>query len=63
MRGGMHGGGVFWPVFLILVGTAILLVNLGILPKQLWQFWPVVLIILGLLKLSGFSDQDEGKKK
>lgn len=63
MMGGMNGGGVFWPVFLILVGTAILLVNLGLLPQQTWQFWPIILIIPGLLKLSGFSSQDEGKKK
>lgn len=58
----MKEGGLFWPVFLILVGTAILLVNLGILPPDSWRFWPVIIIIPGLLKLSGFG-MDEEKKK
>jgi hypothetical protein len=58
----MKEGGLFWPVFLILVGTAILLVNLGILPPETWRFWPVILIIPGLLKLSGFGMGEEKKK-
>jgi len=63
MRGSMQVGGVFWPVFLILVGTVILLVNVGVLPPQTWRFWPLVFILLGLFKLSGFVDQGEGKNK
>ena len=55
MIGQMDEGGVFWPVFLILVGTLILFVNLGILPPDTWRFWPIVFILLGLLKLSGFG--------
>lgn len=55
MHYGMGEGGVFWPVFLIFVGTAILLVNVGVLPPDAWRFWPVILIVLGLFKLSGFG--------
>ncbi len=47
--------GYFWPLFLIFVGTLILLVNLGILPPDTWRFWPIILIIPGLLKLSSFG--------
>lgn len=61
--GSMHEGGMFWPVFLILTGTVILLVNLGILPPQLWRFWPIILIVLGLIKLSGLGEVGETKKK
>jgi hypothetical protein len=59
----MKEGGLFWPVFLIFVGTVILLVNLGILPEQTWRYWPLILIIPGLLKLSGIVDSDDSKKK
>lgn len=60
---GKMGEGSFWPVFLILVGTLILLANLGILPPDTWRFWPLILILLGLLMLSGFGDAVEGNKK
>ena len=58
---GMDEGGVFWPVFLILVGTAILLVNVGILPPDTWRFWPLILVFLGLFKLSGFGTPEKKK--
>lgn len=61
--GTMDEGGMFWPVFLILVGALILMVNVGILPPQLGRFWPVILIILGLIKLSGLGEAGETKKK
>lgn len=62
MQGWHDEGGVFLPVFLILVGTAILLVNLGILPPDTWRFWPVIFIVLGLYKLSGFGIQEKKEK-
>lgn len=55
-------GGVFWPAFLILVGAAILLVNLGILPPETWRFWPIILILLGLIKLAGFGPHKKKDK-
>ncbi len=58
----MEEHGFFWPVFLILVGAAILMVNLGILPPETWRFWPLILIIPGLIKLSGFGDSLTKKK-
>lgn len=60
MMGAHHEKGVFWPVFIILVGTAILLVNLGVLPPETAKFWPVIFIILGLLDLVGIG---KGEKK
>ena len=58
----MEEGGYFWPLFLIFVGTAILLVNIGALPSESWRFWPIILIIPGLIKLSNFGDSKKGKK-
>ncbi len=58
----MQEKGFFWPVFLILVGTAILLVNLGVLPAETWRFWPILIILPGLLKLSGFWGEESNKK-
>ena len=52
---GMPEGGLFWPVFIIFAGTAVLLVNLGVLPPDTWRFWPVIFILLGLFKLVGFG--------
>lgn len=47
----------FWPIFLILLGTLLLLNNLGILPwsiwSNLWKFWPLILILFGLEMLLG----------
>ncbi len=47
----MDRSGLFGPVFIILVGVLILLVNLGLLPPETWRFWPLILILFGLLKL------------
>lgn len=48
---------LFWPLFLIAVGSILLLSNLGILPPNsmdlLWRFWPLVLVIIGLDILLG----------
>lgn len=57
----MDEEGYFWPVYLILVGTAILLVNVGMLPQTVKAFWPLVIIIPGLIKLSGFGKTEEKK--
>lgn len=48
---------LFWPLFLIAIGSILLLSNLGILPPNsmdlLWRFWPLVLVIIGLDILLG----------
>ena len=48
---------LFWPLFLITVGSILLLSNLGILPPNslslLWRFWPLILVIMGLDILLG----------
>ena len=51
----MSHEGVFWPVFLMLVGTAILMVNFGVLPPEAWKFWPMIFILMGLMKLVGIG--------
>ena len=63
MAADMEEGGVFWPVFLILVGAVILLVNLGILPPETARYWPVILILLGLIKLGGFGPEKKKKEQ
>lgn len=57
----MNDGGLFWPVFIILAGTAVLLVNLGVLPADTWRFWPIIFIFLGLFKLVGFGVSEKKK--
>lgn len=48
---------LFWPLFLIAIGSVLLLSNLGILPPNsmdlLWRFWPLVLVVIGLDILLG----------
>lgn len=52
-----HKPSLFWPLFLIAIGSVLLLSNLGILPPNafslLWRFWPLVLVIIGLDILFG----------
>ena len=47
----------FWPILLIILGTLLLLNNLGILPwsiwNNLWKFSPLLLILIGLELLLG----------
>jgi len=48
--------GTFWPVFLIVLGSLLLLSNLGILPfgelKALAAtWWPLILILIGVTSL------------
>ena len=53
------GGSGAWAVFLIAVGSILLLNNLGFLPWEiwsvLWQFWPVLLILAGIEIALGHS--------
>jgi len=52
-----HRPSLFWPLLLIIAGVLLLLSNLGVLPRpmwnRLWQLWPVVLIALGIDVLLG----------
>lgn len=50
---------LFWPVYVIIVGAIILLVNLGLLSRGLAAFWPIIFIIPGLLKLSTFGTSEK----
>jgi predicted membrane protein len=54
MRQNMRHGGALWPgVILVIIGTAILLDHMGIIPgDHLWRFWPVILIVAGVVKFS-----------
>jgi hypothetical protein len=52
---------LFWPVYVIIVGAIILLVNLGVLNRGLTAFWPLIFILPGLLKLSAFGTPEKKK--
>lgn len=47
----------FWPVFLVAIGSVLLLNNLNIIPWSSWEnlvkFWPMLLILWGLEMLLG----------
>jgi uncharacterized membrane protein YhaH (DUF805 family) len=48
--------GTFWPIVLIVVGSLLLLSNLGILPlgelkALLARWWPLILILIGVFSL------------
>ncbi len=49
---------VFWPATLVIMGFIFLASNLGMLPKEFWNFWPLVLIVVGLGGLLT-SDREE----
>ncbi|MBT3249579.1 MAG: hypothetical protein HN846_02890 [Candidatus Pacebacteria bacterium] len=49
---------VFWPATLVVMGFIFLASNLGMLPKEFWNFWPLILIIVGLGGLLT-SDREE----
>lgn len=55
---GYRGGGMVWPLILILLGAVFLLHNLNVLPwgvwDTLWRFWPIILILIGLEILVGW---------
>ena len=45
----MRSKNIFWGVVLILLGSLLLLDELGVLPANVWTvFWPILLILLGL---------------
>lgn len=42
-------GSIFWGIFLMVIGSILLLANFGMLNyKSLFEFWPVVVIAIGL---------------
>lgn len=49
--------GLFFPLLLVAVGILFLLVNLGVVGREIWRdvwrFWPALLILLGLDLLGG----------
>jgi hypothetical protein len=46
---GSNVKGVVWGVFLIAVGAAFLLDNLGMLElPAIWNLWPIVLVVIGV---------------
>ena len=52
----MHPRSSFGPIILILIGTILLLVNLGMLPiaelkALLAKWWPLILIVIGVWQL------------
>ena len=49
---------VFWPATLVVMGLIFLASNMGMLPKEFWNFWPLILIIVGLGGLVT-SDREE----
>ena len=49
---------VFWPAALVVMGLIFLASNMGMLPKEFWNFWPLILIIVGLGGLVT-SDREE----
>lgn len=49
---------VFWPATLVIMGFIFLASNMGLLPKEFWNFWPLILIIVGLGGLIT-SDREE----
>lgn len=58
-----HDKSLFLPVYVILAGVIILLVNLGIIPAGTARFWPVLFIVPALIKLSNFGPTNEKKDK
>jgi hypothetical protein len=59
-RSRFAGGRIFGAVFLIVLGIAVFLDNIGILRfQEIWKFWPVYLLGVGIAKVSaGRSPQD-----
>lgn len=45
-------GSIFWPVVLILVGSVLLMIQMGTIPAAIIAYWPVLLIVVGLMGLS-----------
>lgn len=39
---------LFWGLLLIVLGTLLLLSNLGIISQDIWIYWPVIFILVGL---------------
>ena len=49
-----RGHGVFWPLFVTVVGGLFLARNLELLDHEIWGYvWPVGLVLLGLHVLTG----------
>jgi len=46
-----RGAGLMWGIFLIFVGTGMLLDNLGIFYFNLWHYWPLLLVFAGIMMI------------
>ena len=53
---------LFWPLTLIFVGVAIMMMNLGVIPSSAVALWPVILVILGLVGLAGSATNVTSRK-
>lgn len=56
-------GSIFWPVVLILVGSILLLIQMGTIPAEIVTYWPVLLILFGLMGLSNLMGNTKKKRK
>lgn len=58
MFAGDHHGGLIWGFIIVLVGVALLMDHLGLLPfNQIYLFWPMLLVLAGLLNLLSQSNR------
>lgn len=39
---------LFWGLLLIILGSLLLLSNLGVISQDIWNYWPLILILVGL---------------
>lgn len=59
----MEGKQVFWPIVAMLLGTIILMINFGYLPRTVVRYWPVLIIIWGLIKVADYQEPKKTKRK
>jgi len=48
-------GNIFWPVLLVMIGSVLLMVQMGVVSAEILAYWPVLLVVVGLMGLSNIS--------